>query len=428
MSASAPAVLAGVERVRGWQEELYRDVHAHPELSHQEHRTARLAAGRLRESGCEVHEGIGGTGVVGILRNGDGPAVLLRADMDALPVREATGLPYSSVENATVDGVEVPVMHACGHDVHVACLLGAVDVLAGSRERWSGTVVAVFQPAEEVADGARGMVEDGLVDLVGRADVALCQHVLPFPAGQVATRPGPTLAAADSMRITVHGRGAHGSMPQAAVDPVVLAAMIVVRLQTVVAREVRPGDPAVLTVGSIQAGTRSNVIPDSATILLNVRSYSEQTRTAILDAIERIVNAECAASGSPAPPDFELFDRFPVTDNDPQVTERVAAAFADHFGDRAGELPLQTASEDFSDLPSAFGVPYTYWGIGGIDPDLYGRAAAAGRVAQDVPVNHSAQFGPVLEPTLETGTSALVVAALAWLAPSGSADETGATA
>lgn len=419
MAASASWVLAGVERVRGWQEDFYRDVHAHPELSHQEHRTAALVSGHLRECGCEVHEGVGGTGVVGVLRNGDGPAVLLRADMDALPVREATGLPYASVENATVDGAEVPVMHACGHDVHVACLLGAVDVLARSREHWAGTVVAVFQPAEEVADGARGMIDDGLVDLVGKVDVALCQHVLPFTSGQVATRPGPTLAAADSMRITIHGRGAHGSMPQAAVDPVVLAAMIVVRLQTVVAREVRPGDPAVVTVGSIQAGTKSNVIPDSATILLNVRTYGEQTRSAILDAIERIVNAECAASGSPAPAEFELFDRFPVTDNDRQVTERVAAVFADHFGDRAVKLPLQTASEDFSDIPTAFGAPYTYWGIGGIDPDLFARAEAAGRISQDVPVNHSAEFGPVIEPTLETGTSALVVAALAWLAASG---------
>jgi amidohydrolase len=276
-------------------------------------------------------------------------------------------------------------------------------------------VVAVFQPAEEVADGAHGMIEDGLVDVVGTVDVALCQHVLPFPAGQVATRPGPTLAAADSMRITVHGRGAHGSMPHAAVDPVVLAAMIVVRLQTVVSREVRPGDPAVLTVGSIQAGTKSNVIPDSAIILLNVRSYSEQTRAAILEAIERIVIAECTASRSPAPPKFELFDRFPVTDNDVAVTERVAAAFADHFGDQAVELPLQTASEDFSDIPNAFGVPYTYWGIGGIDPAAYQKAEKAGRVSQDVPVNHSAMFAPVIQPTLETGTTALVVAALAWL-------------
>jgi hippurate hydrolase len=219
------------------------------------------------------------------------------------------------------------------------------------------------------------------------------------------------------MRITVHGRGAHGSMPQAAIDPVVLAAMIVVRLQTVVSREVRPGEPAVLTVGSLQAGTKSNVIPDLATIQLNVRSYDEATRSSILGSIRRIVTAECQASGSPRPPELELFDRFPLTDNDPTVTARVTDAFADHFGDRAGHLPLQTASEDFSDLPTALGAPYTYWGIGGIDPDVYHRAEAAGRVAQDIPVNHSPRFAPVIQPTLDTGTEALVVAALAWLAP-----------
>ena len=415
-SSSTATVLAGLDGVRDWQEELYRDLHAHPELSHQEHRTAALAAQRLRDSGCEVHEGVGGTGVVAVLRNGDGPVVLLRADMDALPVREATGLAYASPVSATsADGAQVPVMHACGHDVHVTCLLGAVDLLAQGHAQWRGTLVAVFQPAEEVGDGARGMVEDGLAAIVGPVDVALGQHVLPFPAGRVATRPGPTLAAADSMRVTVHGRGAHGSMPQAAVDPVVLAAMIVVRLQTVVSRELRPGDPAVLTVGSIQAGTKSNVIPEVATILLNVRSYGAATRSAILAAVERIVRAECEASGCPAPPELELFDRFPVTDNDPAVTERVAAAFADHFGYRAQELPVLTASEDFSDIPTTLGVPYTYWGVGGADPVAYERAEVAGRVSQDVPVNHSATYAPVLQPTLDTGTSALVVAALAWL-------------
>jgi hippurate hydrolase len=338
--------------------------------------------------------------------------------MDALPVHEDTGLDYASTDTATTPEGSTPVMHACGHDVHVACLLGAVELLARSASAWSGTVVAVFQPAEEVADGARGMLDDGLADLTGKVDVALCQHVLAFPAGLVATRPGPVLSAADSMRITVHGRGAHGSMPQAAIDPVVLAAMIVVRLQTVVSREVQPGEPAVLTVGSVQAGTKSNVIPDFATIQLNVRSYRETTRSAILGSIQRIVTAECDASGSPQPPEFELFDRFPVTDNDASVTRRVTDAFVEHFGDRAGHLPLQTASEDFSDIPTALGVPYTYWGIGGTDPDTYQRAETAGTVAQDIPVNHSPRFAPVIQPTLNTGTEALVVAALAFLAPS----------
>src|SRR3954447_12743722 len=248
-SSAASRVLQRLEAVRGWQEDFYRDLHAYPELSHQERRTAANVTARLRDIGCEVHEAVGGTGVVGVLRNGDGPAVLLRADMDALPVREATGLPYASEVTATdAAGEKAPVMHACGHDVHVACLAAAAQLLADGAEHWQGTLIALFQPAEEVGDGARGMVEAGLAELIPTPQVALAQHVLPLRAGRGGTQAGAALSAADSMRITVHGRGAHGSMPQAAVDPVVLAAMIVVRLQTVVAREVAPGETAVLTV------------------------------------------------------------------------------------------------------------------------------------------------------------------------------------
>jgi amidohydrolase len=411
------SVLSGLETSRSWQEALYRDIHQHPELSHQEQRTAGLVADRLRDAGFEVHEGVGGTGVVGVLRNGDGATVLLRADMDALPVREATGLPYASEVTATDgDGNEVPVMHACGHDMHVACLAGAAQLLADGKEHWTGTLIALFQPAEEVGDGARGMVDGGLADLIPVPQVALGQHVMPLRAGRVGTHAGAVLTSADSMRITVHGRGAHGSMPQAAVDPVVLAAMIVLRLQTVVSREVAPGETAVLTVGSVQAGTKSNVIPDRATLQLNVRTFSDSTRSTILEAIQRIVQAECQASGCPKEPEFELFDRFPLTDNDTATTERVAAAFGDFFGEQAGPAGQQSASEDFSDIPTALGVPYTYWFIGGIDADVYDAAEKGGRIAQDVPVNHSAHFAPVIQPTLDTGTQALVVGALAQLA------------
>jgi hippurate hydrolase len=410
-------VASRLDSVRAWQQDFYRDLHAHPELSHQEQRTAATVAERLRAFGYEVRDKVGGTGVVGVLANGTGPRVLLRADMDALPVKEATGLPYAStVTAADAAGVEVPVMHACGHDVHVSCLLGAAQLLAESRAQWSGTVVTLFQPAEELGDGARRMLDDGLADLVGKPDVALAQHVLAFPAGQLGTHAGPFLSAADSLRITVHGRGAHGSMPQAAVDPVVLAAMIVIRLQTIVSRELPPGEFAVLTVGSVQAGTKSNVIGDHAVIEANIRSYSMQTRGTILASIRRIVTAECQASGSPKGPEFELYDRFPLTDNDPEATARVADAFAQFFGDRAGTLARQTASEDFSDIPATLGIPYAYWGIGGTDPDTYRAAERAGRIAQDIPVNHSAGFAPVISPTLDTGTQALVVAALAWLA------------
>jgi amidohydrolase len=414
----ASTVLAGLGAARSWQEDLYRDLHQHPELSHQEHETAQKVAEQLEGFGYEVHTGLGGTGVVGILRNGDGPAVLLRADMDALPVREATGLPYGSTVTATdADGVEVPVAHACGHDAHVACLLGAAQLLADGADQWSGTLVTLFQPAEETGDGARGMLDDGLASTIPTPDVAFAQHVLPGPAGVISTRVGPVLSAADSMRITVHGRGGHGSMPASTVDPVVLAAMIVVRLQTIVSRETPPSETAVLTVGSIQAGTKSNIIPDQAVLQLNLRTYSESTRATMLDAIRRIVTAECQASGSPREPEFEVFDRFPLTSNDAEVTRRVADAFAGHFGDRARAMDQQTASEDFSDIPAALGTPYTYWSVGCSDPESYHRAVEAGRVAQDIPVNHSPTFAPVLQPTLDAGTEALVVAALEWLAP-----------
>jgi hippurate hydrolase len=400
-------------------EDLYRGLHAHPELSHQEFVTGSKVAAHLRDSGFDVHDQVGGTGVVGVLVNGDGPTVLLRADMDALPVAEATGLPYAStVIGEDRDGQPAPVMHACGHDVHVTCLLTASALMADGRAQWSGTLVVLFQPAEETGDGARAMLDDHLLEIVPDVDVVMAQHVLPAPAGLVGTRPGPILTAADSMRITVHGRGAHGSMPHAAVDPVVLAAMIVVRLQTVVSRETRPGDPVVVTVGALQAGTKSNVIPDHAVVELNVRTYDEQTRASTLAAIRRIVDAECQASGAPQPATYELYDRFPITDNDTATTQRVADAFTAHFGERARPLPMQTASEDFSDIPNAFGAPYTYWGIGGIDPDTYRLAEEAGRVAQDIPVNHAANFAPVIQPTLDTGTQALVVAALAWLGSS----------
>jgi len=416
-STAVTAVLNFLPGIRPWQENFYRHLHEHPELSHQEFETARKATERLRAWGYEVHENVGGTGVVGILRNGPGPTVLLRADMDALPVEEATGLEYASVARATdAHGDEVPVMHACGHDVHVTALLGAAQLLSDGTDHWTGTLVALFQPGEETSDGARTMVDDGLAALLPPVDVAFGQHVLAAPAGVVGTRSSPVLSAADSVRITVHGRGAHGSMPQAAVDPVVLAAMIVLRLQTIVSREISAEESAVLTVGSIHAGSKSNVIPDRAVLDLNVRTYSEATRTTVLDAIRRIVTAECDASRSPRPPEFELYDRYPLTDNDSHTTDRVIEAFSAFFGERYRPMPRQTASEDFSDIPTALGVPYTYWGIGGTDPDTYRRAAERGRVDQDIPVNHSPTFAPVVQPTLDTGTQALVVAAMTWLA------------
>ncbi|MFF0362206.1 amidohydrolase [Streptomyces fungicidicus] len=416
MAHPAHTVLSGLDDVRADVEDLYRDLHRHPELGLREHRTAKKAADALRDLGYDVIEGVGGTGVIGVLANGDGPVVMARADMDALPVRERTGLPYASTATVTgEDGDEQPVMHACGHDVHVACLIGCARLLAGRRDAWRGTFVALFQPSEEQGNGAEAMIDDGLTAKSPRPDVVLAQHVLPYPAGYVGTRPGSFLSAADSLRVTVHGRGAHGSMPQAAVDPVVAAAMIVVRLQTVVSRELAATTPAVLTVGSIHAGSGPNVIPDRAVIELNVRTYDDATRGQVLDPIERIVRAECEASRSPVPPEIERIASFPPTVNDEEPTRRVADAFASYFGDDAHTVERQTASEDMSEIPRAFGVPFTYWAIGGIDPGRYAEAARNGTVSEDIPVNHSAGFAPVVQPTLDTGVSALTVAALAWL-------------
>ncbi len=414
--STADAVLTSLAEVRPWQEDLYRDLHRHPELSHQEHRTADKVADTLAAADYQVHDQVGGTGVVGVLANGQGPTVLLRADMDALPVLEDTGLPYASTVRSTdAAGHEVPVMHACGHDLHVTALLGAARLMADARSHWNGTLVALFQPAEETGDGARGMVDGGLATLLPHVDVCLGQHVMPLPAGMIGMHAGPFMASADSMRVTVFGRGSHGSMPQASVDPVVLAASIVLRLQTIVSREVSPVDPVVLTIGSIAAGSKSNVIPDRAVLQLNIRTFNDATRQEVIDAVRRIVTAECAASRSPKDPEFELFDRFPLTDNDIATTERVHHTFAEVFGDRCMELPQGVGSEDFSEIPRALGAPYTYWGVGGIDQTAYRKAVQAGAVNQDIPVNHSPHFAPVIQPTLDTSTEALVVAAMAWL-------------
>ncbi|MET3919325.1 amidohydrolase [Arthrobacter sp. UYEF20] len=400
-------VLADLDSELGWLRETYTQLHRHPELSLEEHETSKLVQEKLAGFGYSVTR-IGGTGVVGVLANGEGPTVLARADMDALPVTEATGLPYSS----EVDGV----MHACGHDLHISALRGAAKLMADGRGAWSGTYIALFQPAEEVGAGSKAMVDDGLVTKVPRPDVALAQHVMPIPAGTVATTAGPVLSAGDSVKITVYGKGAHGSMPHMSVDPVVLAASIVLSLQSIVSRETKPGDFAVVTVGALNAGATSNIIPDHATLLLNIRTYDHQVRARVIASIERIVKGECSAAGSPREPEFEYYDQFPLTSNDAAVTEQVTAAFSAHFGaDSVHHAERQTASEDFSRIPDAFGVPYTFWLLGGVDPETYRAAVAKGTVAQDIPANHSPLFAPVIDPTLSMGVQAHVVAALSYL-------------
>lgn len=395
---------------------LYEDLHAHPELSLQETRTAGVAADHLRAAGYEVTAGIGKTGVVGLLRNGEGPTVMLRADMDALPVKEATSAPYASkAEAVDREGKTVPVMHACGHDMHVTWLLGATTLFAQTRASWQGTLMAVFQPAEETGEGAQAMIDDGLFKRFPKPEVVLGQHVMVGPAGTVAGRSGVITSAADSLQIRLFGRGAHGSMPQASIDPVVMAAATVLRLQTIVARELAPTEAAVVTIGSLQAGTKENVIPGEAIIKLNVRTFDEGVRTRVLAAIKRIAEAEAAASGAPKPPEITPLDRYSLVSNDPDATATVLEAFRAHFpAGRVRETGPTSASEDFGSFGAEWGVPSVFWFVGGTDPDTYAKAKRDNRL-NELPTNHNPSFLPVLNPTLQTGVEAMMVAARAWL-------------
>jgi amidohydrolase len=410
-------ILVDLDKVLPELEAIYKDIHAHPELSMLETRTAEIAAKHLRASGFEVTTGVGKTGVIGILHNGDGPTVMLRADMDALPIKEATGLPYaSSVTAVGSDGRSVPVAHSCGHDMHVACLIGAISLFTKSRGSWQGTLMAVFQPGEETAQGAQAMIDDGLFKRFPKPDVVLGQHVMSLPSGHVNWRTGVVTSSADSFQIRMFGRGAHGSMPEASIDPVVMAASTVMRLQTIVSREVGPTDSAVVTIGVLQAGTKENVIPDDAIIKLNVRTFDEGVRKHVLAAIERIVNAEAAAAGAPKPPEITPLDRYSLVTNDVDATEKVVGAFRQNFPDGSVEQTKPTmASEDFGCFGAEWHAPAVYWFFGGDDPEVYEKAKKDGTLSA-LPTNHNPRFAPVIHPTLETGVKALVVAAHAWLA------------
>ncbi|MER6346995.1 amidohydrolase [Streptomyces sp. NPDC001595] len=390
----------------GELEDFYRDLHRHPELSFEEHGTAAALADRLRAAGYTVTEGVGGTGVVGVLSHGDGPVVWLRADMDALPVREATGLAYAS----TVDGV----MHACGHDLHVTWLAGAAEALAAGRDAWSGTVVVVGQPAEEAGGGAAAMVADGLHERFPRPDALFGQHAAPGLVGAYAHTPGLILSASDDLDIVVHGRGGHGSRPEAAVDPVVTAAHLVTRLQTVVAREVAAKESVVLTVGRFHAGTRHNVIPAEARLGLNLRTQDAGVRDRVLAAVRRIAEGECAAAGCPAPPEITLApDGFPTTVNDAALDAETTAVHRALFGAGAVlDLGPATGSEDFSHLAPE-GVPYDYWFVTTTPPDMWAAAPGEGLAEKlaAVPANHSPLFAPDLA-ALVPGVRTLVSAAL----------------
>ncbi len=398
--------------------EVYRWLHAHPELSDQEVETAELIATSLASLGYEVHTEVGGTGVVGLLRRGDGPTVLVRADIDALPVAEDTGLPYASTARGIdPDGHDVPVMHACGHDMHITCLLGAAGQLAADPS-WTGTLMLVAQPSEELGTGALAMVEDGLYERFGRPDIVLGQHVAPLPAGYLGLHPGPAFASSDALKVTLFGSGGHGSRPETCVDPIVMAAAVVLRLQTIVAREVAGGDSAVVTVGTLHAGTKMNIIPDRAELEVNVRSYDNTVREKVLASIERIIRAEALASGAPREPEIVYGTPLPLLLNDPDASTRTATALAGVVGPRLIDPGQVTGSEDVGHLATAAGVPCVYWILGGAEPSLFAEATNAEemlRVMATIPSNHSSGYAPAIEPTISVGVAALSAAAKEWL-------------
>ena len=394
---------------------IYKDLHQHPELSMQEVRTASIVADYVAKLGYEVTRNVGVTGVVAVLRNGEGPTVMLRADMDALPMVEATGLPYASTVKMTdEDGIEVGVAHSCGHDLHVTWLMGVACLMAAHRDAWHGTLLAVFQPGEEVGRGARSMVDDGMMSRFPKPDVILGQHVMVGPAGTVGYRSGTILSAGDSLKVRLFGRGSHGSQPQTSIDPVIMAASTTLRLQTIVSREISPRESAVLTVGALQAGTKENIIPDDAPLKLNMRTFDEDVREYMLGAIRRICCAECMASNAPREPEFTTLSSYPLTVNDSATTQRLQVAFDAWFGERAYETQPAAASEDFSVFGREWNVPYAFWFVGGTDAEIYAKAKAAKKL-NTLPSNHSPQFAPTLDPTLRTGLEAMLCAAGAWL-------------
>jgi hippurate hydrolase len=397
---------------------LYRDLHAHPELAFAENRTAGIVAERLDGLGYQVTTGMGGTGVVGMLSSGTGPTVLLRADMDGLPVLEQTGLPYASTVRAKDSGgADVPVMHACGHDMHVTCLLGAAAELAATRDAWRGTLLLVFQPAEEAGKGARAMIDDGLYERVPVPDIVLGQHVMPLPAGVLSVHGGPAMAGADALRVVLHGQGGHGSRPETTVDPILMAAAIVLRLQGVVSRELAASEAAVLTVGALRAGTAANIIPDEAELLLSLRSFNDKVHDKAREAIDRIIRAEAAASGAVREPEITTTVSFPVLVNDPAACARLTDLFNAGVGLTLDTGPV-TGSEDVGLLATAVGAPCAYWFFGGSDPALFAGVTSveeARDIVDGLPSNHSPLFAPVIDPTIRTGITALTAAARAWL-------------
>jgi hippurate hydrolase len=402
---------AQVEAIYPQMEALYLDLHRNPELSSHEEKTAAKIADQLRKVGYEVTTGFGGTGVVGVLKNGSGPTVMIRAELDALPVEEKTGLPYASqVKSKNDKGADVGVMHACGHDLHMAIGMGTAALLAQNKDRWRGTFIYVGQPAEETVTGAVAMLKEGLYTRFPKPDFAIAVHDSSgIAAGKIGYVSGFALANSDAVEVTIFGRGGHGSAPQVAIDPIVIAARTILAWQTLVSRENSPFDPAVVTVGSIHAGTRSNIIPEEAHLQLTVRSYKDEVRQRLIDGIARIAKAEAAAAGAEKAPVVEVVETVKAVYNDPKLTERTVAALRSAIGDSNVELTSPAmAADDFAEYGRA-GVPaFDFW-VGAANKE---KLEAAHKSGQELPGLHSAYFAPDREPSLKTGITAETAAVL----------------
>jgi hippurate hydrolase len=394
---------------------LYTHLHTHPELSSDEHETSKRIAEELTKAGAAVTTNVGKLGVVGVIKNGEGPVVLVRTDMDALPVVEETGLAYAStVKTRDKSGREVGVMHACGHDIHMTCFVGTARWLVENRNRWSGTVVLVGQPAEEAVDGARNMLKEGLYTRFPKPDFALALHCRPDePIGTVRYCSGPALASSTSMSVTIRGKGGHGAWPHRTIDPIVLAALVVVDLQTIVSREIEPGEPAVVTVGSIHGGTKHNIIPDEVKLQLTLRAFSEPVRLQLIDSIRRRVAALSNAHKAPAPT-VEVEESTPPTINTPELVERVVPALTEALGS-ANVKPAKPVmgAEDFA-LYSEGNVPICMFWLGTINPD---RLTAASAKGETMPPLHSAKYFPEPAPSIATGIRAMTAAVVKLLPP-----------
>lgn len=384
----------------GWQDDFYTWMHRNPELSGEEKQSAAHIVTRLKQMDCEITENIGGYGITAIFRNGNGPTVLMRADFDALPVQETTGLDYASTNEGT--------MHACGHDVHASALIGLCAVLDARRAAWSGTFIALFQPAEETTVGAAAMVADDLASIIPTPDVCLGQHVLPGKFGTVSSKPGPILAACDTITVELTGRSAHGSAPHESIDPTYLAAMIVVRLQGIVGREIAPSDFGVITVGTLSSGHTNNTIPATAKLVLNCRFYDTEVRDRTYRAIERVIEGECLASGLTTPPTITYSAHGELTDSDERAFELVRPVFDATFGENSVDAEPWTASEDFSEIPHHFGVPYLFWFVHVTPDDIW-------ESDQEVPGNHHGNFAPAWG-SVSVATDAALAAVLSYLA------------